>query len=151
VALGIVAIFRLHFIWLSLVGMFLLLETLEEKSLLMIVCEQLLLLCWLSRIPLPFLVATSSARLRTLQLAPSLPVASRAISAELFLVGSSDRDQKLGHILFSFSLVLHSCWFCLLFAYSLSCMLQERRKTMQELLPHLSLRLFSPCACSVVF
>ena len=73
----------------------------------------------LSRIPLPFPAATSSARPRISQPEPSLPAALRVILAALCWVVSLDERQKLGHIL---SLFLSSCWFCLLSAYTfLAC------------------------------
>jgi hypothetical protein len=84
VALGIVAIFRLHFIWLSLVG------TLAMSSVPQIHGIHLLTLdaqsspsSLPSQTPLLSLAATSSARPQTLQLAPSLPAALRVTSAVL--------------------------------------------------------------------
>ena len=97
VVLGIVAIFRLHFIWLSLVGTLSCDQfRLRRKYYADDADVQLSPLYWLSRIPLPFPAATSSARPRISQLEPSLPAALRAISAALCWVVSSDERQEAG-------------------------------------------------------
>ena len=84
VALGIVAIFRFEFIWLSLVGMLdfshLILEKKKGVADLGLQSSPSSLLL---RIPLPSPVATSSARLPTSRPAPFLPAGLRAISAVL--------------------------------------------------------------------
>jgi hypothetical protein len=106
--------------------------------------NQLLLLCWLLQTPLPFLVATSSARLRISQPAPSLPVASRAISVVLCLDVSSDEEQKLGHI-FSLSL-----WSRMVSGFACShtpACYKSAEKQCKSLLP-LIITLF--CACSLL-
>jgi hypothetical protein len=98
---------------------------------LMFVGVQLLRLCLLLRIHLPFLAATSSARLRILLPAPFLLVDLRAILVVLCWVVSSDRGTKSWVVYFSsFSgCCLHGCWFLLVVCIPpFICFLQERRK-----------------------
>jgi hypothetical protein len=130
VALGIVAIFRLHFIWLSLVGKLLFAVRLREMGA-DVEGEQLLRLCLLLRIHLLSLAATSLARLRILLLARFLLVGWRVISVVLCWAVSSDED-KSWVIYFSFFPLLVASSVCCLHTPLFACY-QSAGKSMQKL------------------